>query len=93
MKKKTWTFIVILCVSLSIFIFRLKTESSPAMSIPLADSSEDESIIPSETEYKPDVNEEIEEEIKEDLLAGTTYIDQEGNLMVKNTDDIFSIGE
>lgn len=88
MKKRSLMFIVFLCIFISIFVFRLKSESSPAISNPLPDS---------EAEYKPDDNEnnipsepdtDEEEEKELDLLEGTAHIDDEGKVIVDNTDDI-----
>jgi D-alanyl-D-alanine carboxypeptidase len=99
MKKVSLIFIVFLCIFISIFAFRLKSESSPAISNPLPDSSDADVTTPSETEYDPDNNEsnipsepnsnkEIEEEKELDFLEGTTHIDDEGKIIVDNTDDI-----
>jgi len=93
MKKRSFIFAILLCVFISIFIFRPRSESSPVINNPSPDTfgdsittpSEDESNIPSES----NADEEVEEEEKEvDLLEETSHIDDDGKVIVDNTDDI-----
>lgn len=88
MKRRTLAFTILLCVFIGIFIFRLKTESTALDSRYMDDfdlvHNEDK---PSETEIEDGPNSE-DEPVEEDLLAGTTFTDDEGNVLIKNTDDI-----
>lgn len=88
MKRRIFGIIVFVIILSSLFMFRGQSESDS-----IADDSLSESDLSLET-YEP--NEEdnnisespAEEIIEENLLEGTTYIDEDGNVMIKNTDDI-----
>lgn len=75
MKKRAVVFIISIPMLISMFIIQIKTETSPV----------DRSSI--STPHKSDTK-EVEEEVKKDLLANTSYINEEGYTIIKNTDDI-----
>ncbi|NLX62235.1 MAG: M15 family metallopeptidase [Tissierellia bacterium] len=87
MKKRLFSLTIFLLLIASVFVFRLNTESTPLDDKPIdeanLDHKEDKPAeIEVEKDYKP------EEEDKEDLLTGTSFVDDEGKVIVKNTDDI-----
>ncbi|MBZ2174726.1 M15 family metallopeptidase [Schnuerera sp. xch1] len=87
MKRKIFVIIIFVIILSSLFIFRGKSESGS-----VADEYLFEPNLPSETHEPSEKDNNFpepttEEIIEEDLLKDTTYIDDEGNTVIKNTDD------
>lgn len=87
MKKRLFSLTIFILLIVGVFVFRSKTISSPVDSSHIDDSyivsNEDK---PNEREVEDEYI--PEEEVVEDLLAGTSFADDEGRVIVKNTDNI-----
>ena len=78
MKKRLFVFIISLSILISLYVFNMESKPSPVDSTPMTPQPESNT---------KEMEEEVAE-VQKDLLANTSYIDQEGYTIIKNPDDV-----